>query len=674
MRGLFRHPAWVYCNCRLSRSSLALALTLLFVSCDAPEGRVEVALITDAVPGVEFHFVELDLLTHDASAPRLVRSARVQVGTGDSFAMARTLTRFLPVAPGSYSLDARLTARDGVRPVLSRHLDVEVQEDMRIVVRLDRACITVECPGSSDLGSTECVGGRCEDPTCASSPLTCPTRTGCTTSADCPSTSTCAAPECVEGVCFAFPNPGACPEWLYCDLARGCIPYSSDVCGTPCTLGECSVGRWSCTMDGEMTCEPFLMRTPGEPCSDGVCDGRGACGAGTESCVPSRRGIPVDEDRDGRFDEGCPFYIGAIHPVLEAMPVDDDVLGGVRYVGADLTNDATRLFTTPVVDGSSRNQILVFHRSSPGEPFTAETQLVLPESPSAVSATEDGTQVFVEIGNSVRVQAYSWTGGAPALTAAFESFGQPSVRRDGAELFLTRSGAIYTSRLDSLGAWSTPEVVRAGRFPILSEDGLTLYFSDAGALQTLQRASLDARFGGASARPDFARIPSGQIVRPFHVVHTRELFFSLQTVGGLVVPTAGPTRAALFRAEVCRDAPCTPHALPCDGTRSEDGLHCYRGTRVTAYDAAITECAGAHLVSIHSADELRLIATTFPNAWLGARGRRWQSGEPFLFSLASVILLDDTCLVPTGTAWRQELCTNLHQAVCETELWPTFTN
>ena len=260
-----------------------LALTLLFASCDAPEARVEVALITDAIPGLEFHFVELDLFANGASTPQLTRAARVQVATGDRFQSARTITRFLPVAPGSYHLEARLVARDGVRPVLDRNLEIDVREDMRIVIRLDRACITVECPGSGVAGATECVGGRCEDPTCASSPLTCPTRTGCTSAADCPRSSTCSASECVDGVCFAFPSPDACPTTSYCDLSRGCVPYDGgNVCGQPCTLGECGVGRWSCGTDGSMTCIPFLMRPPGEPCGDGVCDGTGAC----EACVP----------------------------------------------------------------------------------------------------------------------------------------------------------------------------------------------------------------------------------------------------------------------------------------------------------------------------------------------------------------------------------------------------
>lgn len=261
-----------------------LALTALFAaSCNAPEARVEVALITDAIPGVEFHFVELDLFVNGGLTPELERSARMQVATGDRFETARTITRFLPISPGSYHLEARLVARDGVRPVLDRNMDIEVREDMRIVIRMDRACITVECPGSGDSGNTECVGGECEDPTCASSPLTCPTHTGCTSAADCPTSSTCATSQCVDGVCFAFPDADACPATSYCDLTRGCVPYEGgDVCGTPCTLGECGVGRWLCGAGGTMTCEPFLTRPPGEPCGEGVCDGTGAC----EACVP----------------------------------------------------------------------------------------------------------------------------------------------------------------------------------------------------------------------------------------------------------------------------------------------------------------------------------------------------------------------------------------------------
>lgn len=395
---------------------------------------------------------------------------------------------------------------------------------------------------------------------------------------------------------------------------------------------------------------------------------------GSESCAPGRGRVPVDEDRDGHVDEGCPFYIGPIHPVLAAMPVDDDVLGGVRYVGADITNNATRLFTSAVVDGSPRHEVLVFRRGSPREPFAPETRIVFAESPSAVSASEDGSQLFVEFDNATRVRAFAWTGGTPSLIATFESFGQPAVRRDGRELFMTRGGSIYASHIDQRGAWSGPEVVHAGGFPILSEDALTLYFTEAGTLRKIERTHIDEAFRGGATSADFARLASGQVVRPFHVVDTRELFFSLQTVDGLAVPAQGPTRAALFRAEVCRDAPCVPEAIPCAGTRSDDGLHCYREGSTTTYSDAVGRCTGsAHLVSIHSAEELRLVATAFPNAWLGARGRRWQSGEPFLFSTASG-LPSDVCLIPTTDAWRAESCTNMHEAVCEAELWPTFTD
>ena len=134
-----------WASARLFGCVASLAWMTLLVSCERPAPRVEVALITDAVPGLEFHFVELVLLSEDAEATEPERFARVQVSTGERFETPRSMTRFLPTAPGHYDLDVRLLARDAVRPLLSRHLTLDVQQDMRVVVRLDRACIAVEC-------------------------------------------------------------------------------------------------------------------------------------------------------------------------------------------------------------------------------------------------------------------------------------------------------------------------------------------------------------------------------------------------------------------------------------------------------------------------------------------------------------------------------------------------
>ncbi len=264
---------------RLFGCVASLAWMTLLVSCERPAPRVEVALVTDAAPGLEFHFVELVLLSQDAEATDPERFARVQVSTGERFDTPRSMTRFLPTAPGRYDLDVRLLARDSVRPLLSRHLTLDVQQDMRVVVQLDRACIAVECPASGAPGATECVGGRCEDPACVSSPLACPTRTGCMRDEDCAVNSTCATPVCSDGVCFAFPTREACPDDSYCDLARGCVPYERrEVCGQHCLLDGCREGYWDC--EGvDMTCVPFLIRPAGSSCGAGVCSEEGECSA-----------------------------------------------------------------------------------------------------------------------------------------------------------------------------------------------------------------------------------------------------------------------------------------------------------------------------------------------------------------------------------------------------------
>jgi hypothetical protein len=75
---------------------------------------------------------------------------------------------------------------------------------------------------------------------------------------------------------------------------------------------------------------------------------------------------------------------------------------------------------------------------------------------------------------------------------------------------------------------------------------------------------------------------------------------------------------------------------------------------------------------MHSVVESQQVAMAFPDAWLGTRGRRWESGEPFLFSLARIA--EDTCLVSSGDVWNAVVCTDTHQALCETDWWPSFTD
>jgi hypothetical protein len=157
------------------------ALAVLLASCGPSEARLEVALSTDAIAGIEFRFVEIELFApegppEDAGrrrAGRLVRSARAEARVGQRFDSPRTVAHLLPVAPGRYLLAVRLLARDALRPRLSRRVTVDLTEDRRVVVRLDRACFDVECPRAGDTG-TECLGGRCVEPACAASPASCP--------------------------------------------------------------------------------------------------------------------------------------------------------------------------------------------------------------------------------------------------------------------------------------------------------------------------------------------------------------------------------------------------------------------------------------------------------------------------------------------------------------------
>src|SRR5688500_18232706 len=99
-----------------------------------------------------------------------------------------------------------------------------------------------------------------------------------------------------------------------------------------CPDGRCPSGL-VCAADG-------VCRTPGAP-ADGGPPGLDGGDAGPtdvggivpdvpgldapdapppESCDPDPlTRIPLDEDRDGLFDEVCPFAFGPMHPVLAAM-------------------------------------------------------------------------------------------------------------------------------------------------------------------------------------------------------------------------------------------------------------------------------------------------------------------------------------------------------------------
>ena len=437
---------------------------------------------------------------------------------------------------------------------------------------------------------------------------------------------------------------------------------------------------------------PDPLDAPGLDAPDA---GLGDAGGALESCAPDAMRRAVDEDLDGRVDEGCGLFLGPIHPVLNAMPVTTD---GVGYFGGELTSDGRHLYTT-AYDQTSR-AFLIASRGDPTLPFAQAVPAAgsdLPGfAPSLVTVTGDGLEVYLQLiptsgapGAHIFVTSGSpttpWS--TPVEVLAFSSTGDeqvhPHIRRDALEIyFVARTAGVDTImrsfRAARGGAWSAPSPVGLGAFPILSPDFLSLYFMDAGrVMRVVTRGTFSDPFPSLVAAPALLPTIEGVLTRPFFSDATREVFFSLQSRASGAVPLDGPTAASVFRAEVCRDAACSSPRILCTGTaiRSADGFHCYRRGAFQNYaQASTTGCmAGEHLLSIHSAgeaDQVRGMLTMV--CWLGLMGRAWQSGEPFLYDEFGTEPTPAQC-AHVGVGWPLDTCTASRLVVCESDLWPAFT-
>lgn len=265
------------------RWSLA-AWTLL--GCADPGLRLAVDVRTDAVPGVEFFAIETEVFLGartDEGLPA-ARFATAAAPRGTPFGRGQRVATFDGLSPGTYTVRVRLVRGDARTPLLTRRVLLEVQRDRVLAITLDRGCLDVACPGESgSAGQTECVGGRCVEPSCVPpDPTGCEGLTLCDAALPCTrATAACAELQCVDGVCLALPLEGACAAEQYCDPGAGCrLPGEdpSDRCGTICRSLEegCETGYWNCSR-GAPFCDPFLRRPVGDVCSGGVCDGAGRC-------------------------------------------------------------------------------------------------------------------------------------------------------------------------------------------------------------------------------------------------------------------------------------------------------------------------------------------------------------------------------------------------------------
>ena len=193
-----------------------LSLALLATACSSQVSLV-VDLRTDLAPVQEFDSILLERVGERGVAIEPItipaRADRVYV---EGVRLAE-----LQVAPGDHVVRVRLSK--GGALVVGRSVAVSVTQARQVTVLLPRECGNLTCPGPADPeGYTECVGGRCGEPSCTpQAPESCPVPE-CESAAECTPQVSCLGAACLDGACF-FADDGSCGAGRWCDPALGCV-------------------------------------------------------------------------------------------------------------------------------------------------------------------------------------------------------------------------------------------------------------------------------------------------------------------------------------------------------------------------------------------------------------------------------------------------------------------
>jgi hypothetical protein len=501
-----------------------------------------------------------------------------------------------------------------------------------------------------------------------------------------------------------------------CD-GGSCMFNSQCPAGSYCSEGACVMG---CTADAECeadeTCSVF-GECVARAANDGGCDGTdgdgdGYCaGSGSladcddddaaahpgadEICTASSPGAEErDEDCDGRADEDCAFYFGRPHAVLSVH-----ASAGNHWFPRISPDGLTMRF-----GATNRAGVATVHRASrPSADAAFGPAEIDPDFPGwetggihVITIRGDGLEAYAQRGGTETVRGVRASTSEPfgAPEVAFANARHPFVSHDGLELFVEELSmapsvigrATRASTSEPFGALerlALSGVTTRDYAPYLSPDGSTLLFfrvvvAGNRRLFAATRASSSEPFGEPFELPSFSDQGEGA----FYHAPTRELFYSS-------LSTSAPASVGIYRAQVCRDAPCDSPRIECpSGLRSADGLSCYFGvTSPLAWMEAEQDCVarGGHLASIHSIPDAALADAVGGAApfWIGANDLAaegtlaWSSGAPATRSLWGTAEPDDTmaasnCVQGPAAAWNDADCASALPYVCETEAWPTW--
>ncbi len=208
---------------------LVTVALLAAAGCEAQGGgALIVDLRSDLRPGYEFTRARVTLL--GAGTDSDVRQER-DFGPGDEASLVDGLriAEFDAVDQSTASVRVTLIAPEG-HTLLERVIRVSGLETSRAVTAiLSRDCRGVQCPDpGGDAEQTECLAGRCVDPTCTpEDPTSCGTP-ACLNDTECGGLSSCATGVCGEGgVCLQVVDDTLCAADEYCLPETGCVAVPS---------------------------------------------------------------------------------------------------------------------------------------------------------------------------------------------------------------------------------------------------------------------------------------------------------------------------------------------------------------------------------------------------------------------------------------------------------------
>ncbi|MGE0784848.1 MAG: C-type lectin domain-containing protein [Sandaracinaceae bacterium] len=491
-----------------------------------------------------------------------------------------------------------------------------------------------------------------------------------------------------DGV-FRCETDTECPEGLTCGADRLCYRAQPDA------------GRDGATRRDGGSLDAAVDAGPDAAGFDASGMDAGDAGPG-EDCVDDRF---ADDDGDGVIDEGCTLFVGTVHAPIAAYPAPgpDPTPSHDNHALSSpwLTPDGLRLYFAELVDRIGQLP-MVAERPTLDAPFGAPdavmvmgggafSAVALSDDELVMVAQADASPALVLTSRLARTDAFDPPIAATPAPPGGASQSSPTLRYDGLELLYVEADTsthrlMRATRADRTTAFGTPTVVLdtgTPLYPMLSEDGRTLFVTLDTGLHTLSRPSVDATFG-LTPTPVSAFVDASFTAEaPFLRAATREIVFQARADD-----RAPAGRRSIFRARACRERSCPLIQVDCTppDRRGWDGLVCYHETTTTgAVGLGRTSCStwGGTLAAIHSERDridLDMVRTSVDYVSLERFSATSpfanDNGEPFLYAPWGSVEPSsdpaDRCVVLRADGLDAADCTSGRLSLCASRLWPTW--